>query len=122
MSHFAVLGSKVFPEPPITSLTFEGSKSGGWFTSFPLAYLSAEDFSGLGIGAVYYSINKGVDWEIYTNPFYVEREGVSTIFYRAEDLAGNLEITNTQVVKIDTQGKWKDKTVISDNVFEVLTN
>jgi len=122
LSHFAVLGDKVYPNPPTTLLTLEGSDVAGWFVNYPLAYLSAEDFSGLGINVVYYSTNNGDVWNIYTSPFYIERDGVSTLLYRAEDLAGNLEVTNTQVVKVDTLGRWKGKTVVTDNTFEFTNN
>jgi len=122
LSHFVVLGDKIYPKPPTTSLILEGSEVAGWFVNHPLAYLSAEDFSGLGINVVYYSTNNGDAWNIYTGPFYVEKDGTGTILYRAEDLAGNLEVTNTQVVKVDTQGRWKDNTVITDNAFEFANN
>ena len=122
LSHFAVLGDKVYPNLPVSSAFLEGVESSGWFTTLPLAYLSAEDFSGLGISAIYYSTNNGVDWSVYSDPFYIEKDGISTLLYRAEDLAGNLEVSNKKVVKVDTRKRWKDNVVVTGSIFEISTN
>jgi len=121
LSHFVVLGEKIYPNPPISLITLEGNEPDGWFTTYPLTHLLAEDFSGLGIKAIYYSINNGIDWKVYSNPFYIEQDGVSTILYRAEDFAGNLEDTNSKVVKIDTKGRWKGSITITGSAFETST-
>lgn len=117
LSHFAVMGEKICPDYPVSTLTTEGFQQDGWFLDYPLVTLSPQDYSGTGIKDLYYSINKGVDWKSYSQPFYIDQTGIVTIMYRAEDNSGNLEPTNYSIFKIDTQQRWKDKIKIIDAQF-----
>ena len=119
MSHFAVFGQSIYPDAPYSSLLIEGDTGDNWYTEHPTITISAQDYSGLGINNIYFSKNDGLDWEVYSEPFILESEGVTNLLFRAEDLAGNLEPTNSHVIKIDTVGLWKDRTIIKNADFSI---
>ncbi len=99
-----------------------GNQQDGYFSSYPSVSFSTEDYSGLGIKSTYYSINQGVDWVIFREAFILDSEGIITILFRTEDNAGNLEVTNSQVARVDTMGKWKDTTKVVNSAFATNTN
>ncbi len=119
MSHFAVMGEKKYPEPPLSSLLLDVEFDGKWYLQHPTVTISVQDNSNLGIKNTFYSLNDGLDWEIYNEPFLLNTEGVTTLLFRSEDMAGNLELTNSQIVRIDTQNRWKDNLRVSRNTFTV---
>lgn len=120
LSHFAVMGEKLYPDPPVTTLTVEGESADSWFSEYPLISMTARDHSGLGIRSIYFSINDGVDWDSYNESFYIDTDGITTFMYRAEDLAGNLETTREQIIKVDTIGSRKDKIRIINAHYAIL--
>jgi len=86
---------------PQTQATFTGGAGqSGWYTSDVAVSLTAAD-SLSGVAAVIYSQDGGVTWNQYSMPFVVTAEGQTDVLFRAEDLAGNVEATQTAVVKID---------------------
>jgi murein DD-endopeptidase MepM/ murein hydrolase activator NlpD len=119
LSHFALMGEKINPIPPKSNVLVAGDEINGWYVSHPEITIEAEDFSGEGLDKVFFSINNGLDWYVYQNPFTLQQEGIVTMLFRAQDLAGNLEETNTQLIKVDTLGKWKGKLMIKNTTFEI---
>ncbi len=117
LSHYAVLGEKIYSIAPESTLEITGELVDGWYVDEPVIQLSAEDFSGLGITTIYYSLNKGLDWETYVNPVTLDSIGIVEILYRAEDGAGNLERTHSHIVKIGSNDQWRSSVKIRDNLF-----
>ncbi len=89
---------------PVTSITFSGSKNSlGAYKSYVIIILSAtDDLSGIDLTE--YSFDSK-NWTTYAAPFAISTEGQTTIYYRTRDLAGNLESTNSQTVKIEKPAK-----------------
>ena len=87
---------------PTTSISLSGiAGENGWYTSAVQVTLSASDNSGgSGLKLVQYKIGDG-DWHNYTGAFNVSGEGRHTIYYQAQDNAGNWESIKTVTVKID---------------------
>jgi hypothetical protein len=87
--------------PPTTTISLSGTLGlNGWYVSpVTVALTATDDFSG--VSATQYSFN-GVDWNTYSVPFNVTSEGVSTVYYRSIDNAGNVEDTKSVTVAIDT--------------------
>jgi peptidoglycan/xylan/chitin deacetylase (PgdA/CDA1 family)/N-acetyl-beta-hexosaminidase len=88
--------------PPSSSIACNGSAcSSGWYTASVSVSLSATD-SGSGVAAIRYTTD-GSDpttaSPLYSNPFTVST--TTTVKYRAWDVAGNVEATNTQLIQID---------------------
>lgn len=89
--------------PPETSISLSGIMgSNGWFISNVTVSLSATDeASGSGVAFTEYSINGGTSWSNYSGPFEISSEGMTTIYYRSQDNAGNLEVAKSMGLKID---------------------
>ncbi len=122
LSHYAVLGEKLYPNPPLTTLATEGAQTNGWFSELPLITLSAQDFSGLGIKNIYYSLSDGFDWESYAGPFILPQDGITTLMFRADDATGNLEPANNYVIKVDTKDSWKDSLKVISSGFNITND
>jgi hypothetical protein len=86
---------------PFTRLTHTGQESvSGWYTTPVIVTLEGVDVNGKGIDHIEYHL-EGQDFVRYMSPFQLP-EGVSTIFYRAEDRAGSIEATKQAVFQVDT--------------------
>jgi hypothetical protein len=90
-------------DAPTSSITCNSSVcSSGWYGSPVSVSLSAAD-GGSGVAAIRYTLD-GSDpttaSPTYTAPFTVST--TTTVKYRAWDNAGNVESTNSQLIKIDT--------------------
>lgn len=86
---------------PITTVVFSGTAgNNGWYKSDVVVSLTAIDDNS-GVLRTEYSLDTGVNWFIYQNPFTVNKEGSSTLFYRSIDKAGNKEQNKSQTIKID---------------------
>lgn len=117
LSHFAVFGEKIYPNGPLSTLLIDAEKDENWCVEPPTITILSQDYSGLGIKNIYISKNGGLDWDIYEQPFVLKNDGVTELLFRAEDMTGNLEPTNSHIVKVDTKGSWKDQAAIKDAVF-----
>jgi len=122
LSNFILLGEKIYPLLPTSLAELTGLMEDDYFTKPPLISLHAQDPNNTGIKAIYYSLNGGLDWNIYTSAFYLEKEGISILMHRTEDLAGNLSETVDQVIKVDTQHKWKDKITVVGTAFSTVAD
>jgi peptidoglycan/xylan/chitin deacetylase (PgdA/CDA1 family) len=89
--------------PPVSSITCNGSScSSGWYASAVSVALSAIDDNS-GVAAIRYTTD-GSDpassSPLYGGPFNVS--STTTVKYRAWDVAGNVEATNTQLIQVDS--------------------
>lgn len=85
---------------PVSSAIVSGnSGANGWYTENPTVTLATYDLLS-GVGGTQYRINNG-SWESYVEPFTITEEGLTTLEYRGIDLAGNTEVTNTSIIKLD---------------------
>jgi len=102
LSWFAVLGDKLDDKPPITNTIVSGTQIDGWFIEYPLVeFLAQDNFSGVGFTS--YSIDEGDFWHNYSQPFYIEQDGIVNLLYKSQDINGNLENENSYVIHINTK-------------------
>lgn len=88
--------------PPVTSCTANIlPNENGWYQVNPVITLSATDVSS-GVLRTFYRINSSSFVE-YTGSFSLSGEGIYTIQYYSEDVAGNVEDIQTAFFKYDTQ-------------------
>ena len=95
---------------PDTAVINPISPDSGWFVSagIPVAFQATDNTGGSGIAATYYSIDGGAP-QTYGVPFTAElAEGTHTITYWSVDLAGNVEMKDSETFKtvtvnVDTQ-------------------
>lgn len=89
-------------EPPLTTIELSGDEGEeGWYLSSVEATLSADD----GVGTVnhtYYRVDGG-SWTEYSDTFTVTGDGVHTVEFYSDDVAGNEEPVHTVYVMIDTE-------------------
>lgn len=99
---------------PITTVSLSGTQgTSGWHTGDVTVTLSATDNDGgSGIDKTEYSLDNGVNWIAYTDPFTISTEGTTTLQYRSIDMAGNQEEAKTETIKID-----KTKPIITGTAF-----
>jgi hypothetical protein len=86
--------------PPITSSIFAGPQGkDNWFRSDVMATLAATDPGGAGVARTEYS-DWGV-WRTYSAPLMLSDEGETTFEFRSIDAVGNVEPTQSKIIKID---------------------
>jgi parallel beta-helix repeat protein len=86
--------------PPETSALFAGTAGqNDWYTSDVTVTLKAFDALS-GVAVTEYSLD-GTTWSKYAAPFTVSNEGITTVFFRSSDNAGNNEFMKTKQVKVD---------------------
>lgn len=87
---------------PVSSIACNGGTCSTWFNQAVTVSLAATD-AGTAVAAIRYTTD-GSDptssSPLYTAPFNVP--GTTTVKYRAWDMAGNVEATNTQLVQVDS--------------------
>lgn len=88
--------------PPTTTLTLEGTiGTNNWYVSNTQVTLTAMDNEGgSGVKIIEYSVD-GTTWTTYTSPLTISNEGVTDIYYRSRDNAGNVETTKSGYIRID---------------------
>lgn len=86
---------------PVTTIDLNGTTGdNNWYTSGVTVTLSATDaFSG--VESTWYQLDTGY-WTLYSLPFLVNGQGQHTVSYYSFDIAGNTEIAQTNIIKIDT--------------------
>jgi hypothetical protein len=87
--------------PPVTMLTLAGTENGsGGYSSDVICTLSAADNpGGSGVSVIQYSYD-GKSWNTYSQPVSVVKAGLTTLYYRSADNAGNLEVAQVKVITI----------------------
>ena len=88
--------------PPVSSSQQIGSIGlKGWYHSEVNTELFATDNEGgSGVKKTECSYD-GTNWNTYSIPFTLPNEGITTIYYRSTDNAGNIEETKQETIKID---------------------
>jgi hypothetical protein len=91
--------------PPVTTLTVSGTSDGsGGYTSDVTGTLTAADNDGgSGVNLIQYSFD-GASWFTYTQPFSVVKQGMTTVYYRSADNAGNTELAKVKAILISGPG------------------
>ena len=90
--------------PPVTSVALSGTAGlSGWYRSAVVVTLSATDGdSGSGVAAISYRLDGGA-LQLYSGPFTIATEGLTSLTAEAVDLAGNVEVpAPPTVVRVDT--------------------
>ncbi len=76
----------------------------GWSKTPVTVTLSASDgVGGSGVTVTRYRLQGAQSWTTYWNPFQITAQGRSAYKYRSSDVAGNVEVTKTFTVKVDTR-------------------
>jgi hypothetical protein len=88
--------------PPATLFDESGTLgNNGWYLSDVTITLSAIDNEGgSGIATTEYSFD-GALWMTYQSPFTISQEGITTLYYRSIDKAGNTEDRKQEDIHID---------------------
>lgn len=87
---------------PSTTIVFDGKQgNNGWYRSSVVLTLSATDDNS-GILTTQYSFDGGINWQNYTNPFTISQEGTNNLLVRSTDKAGNIEVSHSRQIDIDT--------------------
>lgn len=88
---------------PTSNIELSGTLgNNNWYTSDVQITLTASDNEGgSGIANTEYSLDNGINWIQYSNPFTISNEGTTTISYRSIDVAGDIEQTKNQMIQID---------------------
>ncbi len=115
-SHFAVTGNRIDSNPPETSIEVLGTKNDVWYTNWPTITLTVIDPENTEIKNIFYKINNE-DWQQYSEPFTISRDGIFRISYKSEDIYENLEDTKTEVICINAQNHWTKKLKIINAEF-----
>lgn len=89
--------------PPATSISLSGIRGlNDWHVSDVTVVLAAEDNAdGSGVEKTEYSLDNGVTWVAYAEPFVISQEGNAVVRYFSTDKQGNKEEAKEQAVKID---------------------
>lgn len=120
LSWFAVFGDKTDQQPPATTVSIVGNLVDGWFSEPPLATFFFDEEDSTDLESTFYSVNNGDTWEKYTEPFYTSINGITELIYKSQDLSGNIEKENTQVLHINLNGSKTDKTRVVGASFETV--
>lgn len=92
--------SSVEVNPPESTISISGNLGfNGWYTSDVTISLYASKHSSGLLKIEYTFYNQS--WTTYSMPFKIIEEGQTVIYFRAYDLAGNIEPTKMQTVDID---------------------
>ena len=87
--------------PPVTTSELTGTLGeNGWYVSDVSISLSASDTDS-GEAYTEYSFDQ-LDWYVYSEPIILQNEGLTDVFYRSIDNAGNVESTKVVSISIDT--------------------
>ncbi|MFX1316069.1 MAG: NosD domain-containing protein [Promethearchaeota archaeon] len=119
---------KIDKTPPETEIFLDGYLVNNeyFMTDVEVTLLAVDSISGVHHIEYYYGDSA---WMVYTGPFTITEHGITTIYYRAVDGAGNVEDTKTEIVNIDKSNclLWfneiiTDKLVLEDLCIRVYGN
>ncbi|OGC60279.1 hypothetical protein A3K34_00335 [candidate division WWE3 bacterium RIFOXYC1_FULL_40_10] len=117
-SHFALFADSSDYSAPQTDINISGSKVNSWYIENPVIELSALDNQDPN-PIVFFTLNDESGWQIYNQAFSPAQSGISVLRFRSQDMYGNIEQTQSYVVQVDTQNKWKNSLIVKDAFFEV---
>ena len=86
---------------PVTTLNLTGNATeAGEYTGDVVCILTAQDNEGgSGVTFTQYSFD-GSNWFTYQQPFSIVKPGMTTVYYRSADNAGNVEVANVKAIVI----------------------
>jgi hypothetical protein len=91
---------KIDKTPPDLTKSLSGTLGNNdWYVSDVTVTLSGSD-SVSGLDSIQYSFD-GTTWYIYSTPFVISSEGITTLYHKAYDVAGNEFVLPSQQIKID---------------------
>ena len=101
----AVPASQSDTTPPVTTLTLAGTEdgSGGYIPGVTCTLTAADNAGGSGVSVIQYSFD-GTSWNTYSRPITITNAGVTTLYYRSSDNAGNTEVANVKAIAISSPG------------------
>ncbi len=109
-----VVAPKPDTTPPATTCSLSGtSGENDWYISNVQVTLNASDSGGSGLKLTQYKIDDG-SWQTYSGPFTVSGDDRHTIYYKAQDKAGNWEAEKRAYASIDTVAPTGSFTLNSD--------
>ena len=87
--------------PPVTVLLLDGTQDPrGAYSSDVTGTLTASDNTGgSGVMQIQYSFD-GTIWYTYSQPVSLVKDGMTTLYYRSADNAGNTEVANVKAITI----------------------
>jgi hypothetical protein len=86
---------------PLTTLSIEGTMgSNDWYVSAVNVTIISSDATS-GVKSIAYNSDSG-GWQVYTGPIQIVGNGVHTLLFYGEDLAGNRNQVSSIEIKIDT--------------------
>ncbi|MFP5111400.1 family 20 glycosylhydrolase [Bacillaceae bacterium C204] len=100
---------------PVSIAKVSGTGSNDWSNSNVTVTLSSNDNLS-GLKGTEYRIGDSRDWIPYNHPVDINQEGVYTLEFRSMDIAGNLEETKQQIIKIDKTMPHFNLTVNGNNL------
>jgi hypothetical protein len=100
---------------PVSIAKVSGTVSDDWSNSNVTVALSSNDNLS-GLKGTEYRIGDSGEWIPYNNPVDINQEGVYTLEFRSMDIAGNLEETKQQIIKIDKTMPHFNLTVNGNNL------
>lgn len=96
----AVAGINIDKTAPATSCNPDAPPNEhGWYNKDVLLALAASD-NGSGVVKTEYSFD-GHNWNAYTLPLSITAEGKTDVYYRSQDIAGNIEPADKSTIQID---------------------
>ncbi|KIL41836.1 hypothetical protein SD70_04245 [Gordoniibacillus kamchatkensis] len=86
--------------PPTTTLTLDGTllRDGSYLHEAIVRLAAVDDYSG--VEKIEYSLDRGNTWNLYTGSFALNQDAILDIQFHAIDKAGNVELPQTQTVKV----------------------
>ena len=89
---------------PVSHIELSGDLGGSnWYVSSVFVTLTFEDGTETGSGVAMTAYRyEGIPWTEYTGPFTLSLEGITTLEFNSTDLVGNIETTQSQIIRIDT--------------------
>jgi RHS repeat-associated protein len=108
---------KIDRTPPVSTSNLSGQTFNGTYTRNITVTLSATDnFNGSGVNATLYSLDGGINWNVYANPFMINNPGIVTIHYKSTDNASNVE--DIKSIKADIN----NPPPILDHINDIVVN
>lgn len=88
--------------PPVTTCSLSGTINGGqWYSSdIQVTFTATDGIEGTDVAKTEYKIEDG-NWQEYTTPFIVGTEGITHVYFRSYDNAGNIEPEKYAQLNID---------------------
>lgn len=112
---------KIDKTPPESEIYLDGYLVNNeyYVTDVEVTLSAVDSISGVHHIEYYYGDS---DWTVITEPFTITEHGITTIYYRAVDVAGNVENIKTEVVNIDKSNclLWFNEIITDKLVLEDL--